>query len=95
MECSSLKEVRTNIDRIDSEIIRLLAERTKFVKAASTFKKNEEGVKDPKRVEAVIETVRKKAETCGADPDMAEALYREMISRFVRMEMQEFNSKNS
>lgn len=61
---------------------------------ASKFKKNEAGVKAPDRVEAVIAKVRKKAEECGADTDMVEALYREMISRFVNMELQEFSNSN-
>lgn len=90
MKCKSLEEVRENIDRIDDAIIRLIAERGTYVKEASAFKKSEEGVKAPNRVEAVIAKVRKKAADYGADPDMAEALYREMISRFVNMEMDEF-----
>lgn len=90
MKCNSLEEVRTNIDRIDSEIIKLIAERGMYVVQASNFKKNKDGVKAPDRVEAVIIKVRKKAEEYGADSNMVEALYREMISRFIHMEMEEF-----
>lgn len=90
MKCNSLEEVRSNIDRIDNEIIKLVAERTDYVKQASLFKKSEDGVKAPKRVEAVIQKVREKAAEYGADSDMVEVLYREMISRFVSMEMDEF-----
>jgi Chorismate mutase len=93
MKCNSLEEVRENIDRIDNEIIKLIAERGTYVKQASLFKKNEEGVKSPNRVEAVIQKVRERAQEYGADPDMIEALYREMISRFINMEMDEFNKK--
>ena len=91
MECKSLEEVRANIDRIDNEIIKLIAERTGYVVQASAFKKSEEGVKAPARVEAVIQKVRTKAKEYGANPDMVEALYREMIARFISMEMNEFN----
>ena len=90
MKCNSLEEVRSNIDRIDNEIIKLIAERTDYVKQGSSFKKSEDGVKSPKRVEAVIQKVREKAAEYGADLDMVEVLYREMISRFVSMEMDEF-----
>ncbi|MBP5168762.1 MAG: chorismate mutase, partial [Oscillospiraceae bacterium] len=38
MVCSSLEEVRENIDRIDNEIIKLIAERTTYVVQASSFK---------------------------------------------------------
>ena len=94
MICSSLEEVRSNIDRIDNEIIKLIAERSDYVKQASSFKKNESGVKAPNRVEAVIQKVREKALEYGANPDMVEKLYREMISSFINMEMDEFKRKN-
>ena len=90
MICSSLEEVRFNIDRIDNEIIKLIAERTDYVKQASSFKKSESGVKAPNRVEAVIQKVREKALEYGANPYMVETLYREMISSFINMEMNEF-----
>lgn len=50
MTCENLEQVRENIDRIDGEIIRLIAERKSYVVQASAFKKNEEGVKDTGRV---------------------------------------------
>lgn len=91
MQCNNLDEVRKNIDRIDDEIIKLIAERGSYVLQASAFKKSDDGVRAPNRVEAVITKVRNKANEYGANPDMVEALYREMISRFVNMELEEFN----
>lgn len=90
MECKSLDEVRANIDRIDDSIIKLIAERTEYVRQAARFKTDANGVKAPDRAEAVIRKVRGSAEKYGADADMAEALYREMISRFIKMEAREF-----
>lgn len=90
MECKSLEKVRANIDRIDDGIIRLIAERTDYVIQAAKFKTNTDGVKAPDRVESVIRKVRERAEKYGADADMVEALYREMISRFIEMETREF-----
>lgn len=39
MKCNSLEEVRENIDRIDDNIIKLIAERGSYVLQASEFKK--------------------------------------------------------
>ena len=94
MKCNSLDEVRENIDRIDTEIIKLIAERGFYVSQASSFKKSKEGVKAPNRVEAVILKVRTRAEEYGANPDMIEALCREMINRLIGMEMMEFQKNN-
>ena len=51
--CNSLEEVRMNIDRIDDEIIKLIAERGTYLVQASSFKKDEDGVKDTNRVKKV------------------------------------------
>ena len=91
MTCGSLDEVRAEIDRIDDAIIRLIAERGAFVAQAARFKKDADGVRAAGRVEGVIQRVRAKAAEYGADEDMAEALYREMIRRFVGMEMRAFD----
>ena len=88
--CKSLDEVRENIDRIDSEIIRLIAQRGKYVAQAAAFKKSETEVRDSSRVEAVIHKARNTAERHGASPDLVEAVYREMISRFISSEMSEY-----
>ena len=95
IKCKDLSEVRENIDRIDNEIIKLIAERGCFVKQAAAFKKDENGVRDSGRVEAVIAKVRAKAVQYGADPGLVETVYRGMISAFISMEMKEFNSAES
>ena len=91
MICNTLDEVRANIDRIDSAIISLIAERGEYVAQAAAFKKSEDSVRDTSRVEKVIQKVRDKATTLGADPDMVEKIYRQMIASFIQKEMAEFN----
>ncbi len=93
MKCENLQAVREQIDRIDTEIIRLIAERGGYVGQAAAFKTSEGSVHAPARVEEVIANVRAKAEDCGANPDMVEALYREMIARFIQLEMQTFRRR--
>jgi len=91
MECNSLEEVRSNIDEIDNQIIRLIANRGLFVKQASKFKKDNNDVNAPQRVESIIQKVRELSTKYGADPDMVEKIYRNMIAGFINMEMVEFN----
>jgi isochorismate pyruvate lyase len=93
MECKNLEEVRSNIDRIDNQIIKLIAERSLFVKQASKFKKDSQDVKAPQRVEAIIQKVRTLATENGTSPDIVENIYRNMITGFINMEMNEFNNQ--
>lgn len=84
--CHSLDEVRSNIDRIDKELIRLISERSTFVNQAAQFKKTESEVEAPKRVEQVITKVRDLAQKENLDPDIAESIYRAMITAFIQQE---------
>ncbi len=85
--CSSIEEVRANIDRIDRQLVQLLAECGGYVKQAVQFKKTAEDVRAPQRVEQVIEKVKALAEELGADPFVTEQVYRTMIRAFIDAEM--------
>ncbi len=88
-ECHSLDEVRSNINRIDQDIVRLLAERGAYVRQAARFKTTTDDVRAPARVEAVIRGVRDLAEQHGANPAVVEGVYRTMIAAFIDEELQE------
>jgi isochorismate pyruvate lyase len=90
-----LLEIRRQIDSIDSEIINLLAKRAELVSAAGKLKKDEQGVRDPKRVDQVIEKVRAKALSSGLSPEIAERIYRAIIDCFINKELLEFNERNN
>lgn len=90
-----LTRIRKNIDDLDSMIITLLAKRADFVSAAGQLKKNEQGVRDPKRVEQVIGKVRGRAEATGLDPAIAEEIYRAIIGCFMRKELKAFGERQA
>jgi isochorismate pyruvate lyase len=87
--CASLDEVRSNIDRIDRQIVACLAERGGYVRQAAKFKKTTDEVAAPRRVEQVMGKVGALAEELGADPFVTEQVYRAMISAFIQAELAE------
>ena len=86
-QCSSLAQVRAEIDRLDAQIVPLLAERGGYVLAAARFKHSAAEVPAPQRVEQVIAHVRAVAEAHGAMPEVVERTYRAMIAAFIEAEM--------
>lgn len=94
-ESKNIDEVRTNIDRIDREIVKLLSERSKYVKQAAKFKKTADDVKAPDRVEEVITKVRNISLEYGLNPQISEQIYRTMIACFIDYEMIDFTSVSS
>ena len=87
--CQSIEEIRTQIDRIDRQIVGLLAARGAYVKQAAYFKQTADDVKAPQRVEQVIAKVTTLAAELGANPSVTEQTYRAMISGFISSELAE------
>ena len=86
-EPASLADVRAQIDDLDTRLVALLARRQKLVEAAAGFKRDEQAVRAPDRVERVIAAVRAEATTAGLDPAVAEAVWRAMITAFIELEL--------
>jgi|GEM_PF-2109065 isochorismate pyruvate lyase len=84
--CRTLGEVRGNIDRLDRQILALIAERGSFVHEAARFKANPDAVEDPHRVEQIIAEIRALAVRNQLSPEVAEATYRAMIAAFTAEE---------
>lgn len=84
--CTTLDDVRVQIDRIDAQIVALMAERGTYVAAAGRFKPSVAAVHDGARVERIIVRVRQLAAAQTLSPDIAEATYRAMISAFTDYE---------
>ena len=88
-DCSSIEEVRAQIDRIDRQMVALLAERGAYVKQAARFKKSSDDVKAPQRVEQVIAKVMALSQELGTNPVVTEQVYRAMIAAFIEAELAE------
>ncbi len=86
--CADLAEVRLNIDRLDRDIVELLAERAGYVEQAAGFKATKAQVVDNDRIEDVILKVRHLANENGTDPDLIEHIYRSMIDAYIIHESQ-------
>ena len=91
--CTTLMQVRDNIDRIDHAIVALMAERGKYVAEAGRFKPDPAAVSAPARVDAIIVKVRADAEAQGLDPTVAERTYRTMIAAFEDYERAEWTRR--
>ncbi|KGD74738.1 chorismate mutase [Tatumella morbirosei] len=86
MKYQSIADVRQDIDRLDSQLVRLLAERQICVQAAAGFKTDPGLIPAPERVAAVIDRIKVLAEQQGLSVTVAERVWREMISSFIALE---------
>ncbi len=85
-ECADMGQVRDEIDRIDAELVDLIAERFGYVDRAWQLKNNPAEAVVPWRIQQVIDKVKARATEKGLPPQLTEALWRQMIGWFVQYE---------
>jgi len=79
-DCKTMDDVRTEIDRVDLALVDALAERWTYVDRIWAIKRAQAPEANvPWRNRAVIEKVRERAAEKGLPPEMAEALWRQII----------------
>lgn len=93
--CASLAQIRSNIDRLDREIVRLMAERAMYVKDAARFKRDAFQVSAPARQAEVFAKVA--ALACAHNrgfenlEQVVERTYKAMVAAFIENEQLYFN----
>jgi isochorismate pyruvate lyase len=79
-DCTTMADLRAEIDRIDLALVRLFAERACYIDRAIELKA---GLDLPARIEArveqVVQNVRAHASANGLPPDLVEKLWRRLI----------------
>ncbi len=78
-DCVTKEDIRAEIDRLDSELVALLASRFAYVRRMSELKANPDEALVPARVDEVLARVAARAEEGGLDPDLARSLWSMLI----------------
>jgi isochorismate pyruvate lyase len=94
-KCNSLEEARKEIDKLDEQIVDLIAFRNAYIKQLAHFKNSIDEIKAEDRISDVINRVRARAIDKGLSPNLINDLYIRMIDAMVDSEVAEFkNAKN-
>ena len=83
----SLAEVRAEIDRLDDQIVALLAQRQNQVTKAAQFKTDEAAVRGADRRAQLMQRLRARALAEGVDPEVVAAVYTAMVDAFIELEL--------
>ncbi len=94
-DCENMDQVRAEIDRLDAAILDLVAERFGYVDRAWQLKSSREDAVVPWRIQQVIDRVRARAKERGVPPELAEALWRQMIGWFIQYEEEKLSNPPS
>ena len=94
-ECKSLQEVREEIDKIDTQLVDLIAKRNAYIRQAAAFKESVEEVKAEDRIEFIMQRVRHRAIEQGISPNLISDLFTIMIDEMVETEIAELRNKDT
>jgi len=94
-KCTTLDETRSEIDKVDEEIVKLIALRNDYIKQIAHFKTSVDEVKAEDRISDVISRVREQAIALELSPNLINDLYVRMIDSMVESEIAEFNNAKS
>jgi isochorismate pyruvate lyase len=92
--CKDMDAVREEIDRIDAELVDLIGERFGYVDRAWHLKQSPAEARVPWRIQQVIDRVRARAAEQGLPPELAEALWRQMIGWFIQYEEEKLRQQH-
>ena len=73
LDCTSMAEIRAEIDRLDTDLVHLFAHRAGYIDPAAEIKAEVAlPARIDARVEEVVQNVRRHAETYGLPPELVE-----------------------
>jgi isochorismate pyruvate lyase len=79
-DCTTMAELRAEIDRLDENLVRLFAERATYIDRAAEIKAEVDlPARIEDRVEEVVANVRRHAAARGLPPDLIEKFWRRLI----------------
>lgn len=91
-DCRTMEDIRVEIDRLDRDLMNLLAERSAYVDRAAEIKRGTGEAPDTQwRVQEVIDNARRNASDNGLDPDFGEALWRQLLKLSISREADRLN----
>ncbi len=90
-DCRTMEEVRQGVDALDRALVRLLAERQRYMDAAARIKPTRQAVHDAARIEEVVDRVKAAAREAGLSEAIAEPVWRTLIDRCIVHEYERFD----
>ncbi len=85
---TNLSAVRLQIDRIDRQLVRMLAARMSLIETVARIKRHPHYVIDPDRNEAVLDNVRRCSREFGLPEAFAERVWRYQTELWIRHQLE-------
>ena len=86
--------LRKKLDVIDDKLLNLLKIRANHVKKVLSLKEFKKEIIDKKRINIILQNIKKKSIKKGIDPKITNRIWKNMIYAFIDYEFRNFKKKN-
>jgi len=88
-----LNKIRTELDKLDNNLIKIIKRRTSLVKKVLAIKEKKSQIVDQKRIKTILVNIRKKSLKNNIDPKITNRIWKNMIWSYIDFERRNFYKK--
>ena len=88
-----LNIVRKRLDTLDNSLIKLIKKRTELVKNVLKLKEYKNEIVDQKRINKILNNIKKKSIRNKIDPKITKRIWKNMIYAYIDFEKRNFKKK--
>ena len=88
-----LSKIRSELDRLDNSLIKIIKKRTNLVKKVLALKEKKNQIVDQKRIKSILANIRRKSLKNNIDPKITNKIWKNMIWSYIDYERRNFNKK--
>ena len=88
-----LNLIRIKLDRLDTELLKLIKKRSNLVSDVLKLKIHKNEIIDQKRIDFILKKIKKKSIQLKVDPKITSRIWKNMIWSFIDYEKRNFRKK--
>tara|TARA_B100001057_G_scaffold306374_1_gene306518 strand:- start:161 stop:451 length:291 start_codon:yes stop_codon:yes gene_type:complete len=88
-----LIKIRSELDKLDNFLIKIIKKRTNLVKKVLVLKDKKKQIVDKKRIKSILKNIRKKSIKNNIDPRITDKIWKNMILAYIDFEKRNFKKK--
>ena len=88
-----LSKIRSELDKIDNSLLKIIKKRTFLVKKVLELKDRKNQIVDQKRIKIILAKIKKKSIQQKIDPSITNRIWKNMIWSYINYERKNFNKK--
>ena len=88
-----LNLLRKKLDKLDSDLFKIIQERTGIVKKVLSLKSSKKEIIDKKRISTILQKIKKESIKKKIDPKITHRIWKNMIWSYIDFEKRNFKKK--